>query len=169
MTTTVAKLIALVGFVAGMGIGCEPAQCTPEEHGLQDATRLTPRSLVQKTISSERACAKAGVTIISSEAELRAFLDELAPSTNGTAAYPTVDFDRERVLVREGVGGEGIAWAVVKGETSVVGLLACGGTPESSCAVDVVAVPAIIARVEARKCNPVGCGPTQPPPRARPQ
>ena len=168
MTTHVAMLITLVGLVAGTGIGCEPAQCTPEEYGLADATRLTPRKLENHTVSFERACAKAGVRMIGSEAELRAFLDELAVATNRAATYPTVDFTRERVVVREGVIGEGIAWAVAKGETGVVGLLECGGSARFTCSVDIVAVPAVLTGIDARKCNPVACGTTQPPPRTRP-
>lgn len=88
--------------------------------------------------------------------------DGSAPD-GGSPEYPSVDFSREHVIVREGAGNEGISWVVASGETGVLGLLSCIGTAISSCAVNVIAVPASITRAESRTCDPVRCG--VPPPR----
>jgi hypothetical protein len=77
----------------------------------------------------------------------------------GQVELPAVDFARERVIVREGVQGEGISWAVNRGDTDVVGLLSCVDTdPKPSCFLEVIAVASVATRAESRKCLAVGCG-----------
>lgn len=155
--------IALV--VLSAGPACGAPDCTPEEHGLDGAVLLTVRPL--PGVSTPEACTKPRIELIRSEADLRRLYEELvvASSDAGGGAeieVPSVDFSRERVIVREGRSGEGITWAVARGETVTVGLLSCRGVRATSCAVDVIAVPAPVERVEARTCEPVGCGAPRP-------
>ncbi|MBX3205804.1 MAG: hypothetical protein KF764_12095 [Labilithrix sp.] len=110
--------------------------------------------------------------MIASDDELKRFYAELGAVSSadtadagGLPAYPSVDFTRERVIVREGVASEGIHWAVASEGTCVLGLLGCGSeaTPPS-CVVNVIAVPALVTTVETRKCDPVNCTGLQAPP-----
>lgn len=154
--------------------GCGQTPCTPEEHGLAGATRLTLRQLPGRAATPDVPCTRPRIEVVSSDEELRRLYDELASPDGGAPAsgaveYPAVDFTRERVIVREGPSTQGISWAVAQGETGFIGLLSCGGVQNTGCVVNVVAVPALITRAESRTCDPVGCGNPMPaPPRARP-
>jgi hypothetical protein len=151
---------ALVGAVLGSGGGCGATPCTPEEQGLGSATPLTIRQLPGRPTTSG-ACAHPRLEVISSQEELQRLYEELgvvASESSDAGDSSLVDFTRERVIVREGISGEGISWAVQRGETGYVGLLACGDATRSSCIVNVVAVPALITRVESRTCDAVACG-----------
>jgi hypothetical protein len=163
------------GFVGATGLvvaysmfaangACGPTPCTPDEQGLGDATFLTIRQLSGPP-AKPGACAHPRIDVISSGDELQQVYDELGftPSdADGGAA--SVDFTRERVIVREGVSGEGISWAVAQGDTGYIGLLACGRADRSACTVNIIAVPALINRAESRTCDRVGCGvPLSPP------
>ena len=160
-----ATLVAFAIFaMSGGSGGCGPTPCTPDENGLGEATLLTRRDLPGRP-SVAGHCTRPRVEVIASDSELRRFYDELAAAPDGGAPtaieYPSVDFTRERVIVREGSGTEGVSWAVAQGETGVLGLLSCGGLQAASCVVNVIAVPALITRAETRTCDPVGCGPPQ--------
>jgi hypothetical protein len=95
--------------------------------------------------------------VIASQEDLDRLNTEIGVRGDGDAGT-AVDFARERVLVREGVGGEGILWAVETGETAVVGLQRCSSPTTPSCYVEVIAVPALVSRVESRACDAVPCG-----------
>lgn len=90
------------------------------------------------------------------------------PREEAPVEYPTVDFTRERVIVREGPGNQAISWTVAQGDTALLGLLSCRAPERPSCVVNVIAVPASITRAEARTCDPVACGmPNVRPPARR--
>jgi len=155
---------------AGIALGAAGActdtpECTPEEQGLTGAARLGVRELPGRA-ATNGPCAGQRTEVIASDAELRRLYEELglvskpdgAAPESGPIEYPTVDFSRERVIVREGPGNQGISWVAAKGEAGVLGLLSCYGTTASSCAVNVIAVQAPITHAETRTCDPVGCG-----------
>lgn len=145
---------ALASSALAFGPGCSgTSPCTPEEHDLEGATRLALRVLPGRESSS--ACAEARVALIASEAELRTFYEGLGVAP---ADQPTVDFSRERVIVSESSKNEAINWAVVRGETGVVGLLGCTLPSRSTCVTQVRAVSSLITKVESRTCDPVHCG-----------
>lgn len=163
-----APALSLLAALAAAAAGActSTAQCTPEEYGLENATRLTTRELpAPETTESE--CPNPRVEIVGSDAELRALYDRLGMFTSSSesapgeepAEYPSVDFSRERVIVREGHADEGISWAVADGDTATVGLLGCMRTgPMGMCSVTLLAVPALVTQVESRTCDPVRCG-----------
>lgn len=164
------SLVGSVAVVVG-AVACttSASPCTPEEHGLGGAIALTPRPLPGRpAVPGE--CARARIEVLSSDAELSALYEELGinagatVSDGGAVEYPVVDFSRERVIVREGVGTEAISWAVANGEIGVLGLLSCTGPQAPSCVVNVIAVEAAITRVESRTCDPVRCGLPRPAP-----
>jgi len=171
----VAGLCALVS--AGIAFGSAGActgttECTPEELGLTGAARLEVRELPGRAVA-DGPCASPRTDVIASDAELRRLYEELglvsmpdgAAPESGPIEYPTVDFSRERVIVREGPGNQGISWVAAKGDSGVLGLLACyGTTTTSSCVVNVVAVPTLITRAETRTCDAVRCGAPAPAP-----
>ncbi|HVH43265.1 MAG TPA: hypothetical protein VM925_13010, partial [Labilithrix sp.] len=96
-----------------------PTACTPENHDLGAAPQLTPRKLPGGPVTTT-ACNSPRLEVIGSEADLRRLYDGIGGGAEGgvgagTDAYPAVDFSRERVIVREGVSGEGISWVVARG------------------------------------------------------
>ena len=162
-----------VGLCAGVTAGgCNTTtSCTPEDYDLASATRLAVRELPGRARTPGK-CEKERLDVVGSDADLRRLYEELgllalpdgAPPEAGPIEYPAVDFGRERVIVREGAGNQAISWAVADGETGVLGLLSCGTPQAPSCVVNVIAVPAPIARAETRTCDPVGCGRPHPAP-----
>ena len=142
------------------GGGCGPdSSCTPEDLGLGGATMLTLRRLPEPK-PTRGACARPRVEVISSPEALQAVYNDIDVSPgDADGGVSSVDFTRERVIVREGVSGQGISWAVARGEQGFVGLLACRRADTSSCIVEVVAVSAPITSVETRTCDFVSCGP----------
>jgi hypothetical protein len=138
---------------------CEDhAACTPEEKGLGNAATLAIRHL-GVTPGRGSACERPRIEVVASAADLeRTYADLRDGGLDG--GDTAVDFARERVIVRQGVYGQGISWAVAQGETAIVGLLACKSTRVDSpaCYEEVIAIPAVVTRVEARSCDPVGCG-----------
>ncbi len=169
VTSIVAKGTFTCALLAAVCISaaaaCEPEACTPEQHGLGGATLVTPRELPGRA-ATPGDCKPPRTEVISTEAELRRLYEELGLVTSsddgtshaGSGEYPSVDFSREHVIVREGSGSYGISWVAAKGETGFLGLLSCLGPTPASCVVDVIAVPASITRVETRTCDPVRCG-----------
>ncbi len=150
---------AAVGALASAALAFGPActgtsPCTPEEHGLEGATRLALRVLPGHEATGA-ACAADRVALIASEAELRTFYEGLGLAP---ADQPTVDFSRERVLISESSKNEGINWAVLRGQTGVGGLLGCTVPSPSTCVTQVRAVSSLITKVESRTCDPVHCG-----------
>lgn len=150
---------AAVGALASAALAFGPActgtsPCTPEEHGLEGATRLALRVLPGRD-GTGSACVADRVALIASEAELRTLYEGLGVAP---ADVPAVDFSRERVIVSESSKNEGINWAVVRGETGVVGLLGCTVPSSSTCVTQVRAVSSLITKVDSRTCDPVHCG-----------
>lgn len=156
--TDLALLCGLLCGLLGAITGCSRSSCTPEDHGLGDATRLAPRELPGRAPTAEP-CSRPRLEVLTSDAELTRLNDELSV----TKPEP-VDFTRERVIVREGPANEAIAWTVARDDAGVIGLLSCGGVPKTGCVVNVIAVPALITRADSRTCDPVGCGGPQTAP-----
>lgn len=154
----ISRLFAVLTGLALCEAGCEPSACTPDDQGFGDAQRLAIRPLDKR--SSSVACASPRVEVLASEEELRRLFDLLGPNTDGGAGPPAVDFARERVIVRESPSGESMSWAVAEGETATVGVLACVRPPQTppSCLVEIIAVPSIVTRVDAKRCTAVACG-----------
>jgi hypothetical protein len=146
--------------VASSALGCESdPTCSAEDHGLGSARKLTVREL-PTAVAKPGPCATSRLDVLGSQAELDAAYADLGLSGDGVS----VDFARERVILREGVPTQSIAWASAKEDTAVLGLVAClNATTSPSCIVNLVAVPALVTRVETRSCDPVRCG--SPPPR----
>src|SRR5690606_11854956 len=123
---------AIAAILGAMGAGaCDSTrECTPEEYDLEHAARLTPRELPGPPVS-ESDCTNPRIEVIASDAELRKLyqdlgmlaLDDGTPPEGQPVEYPSVDFTRERVIVREGRTDEGISWTVADGEKAVLGLL----------------------------------------------
>jgi hypothetical protein len=157
--------VVCVGVGAGPACGSTPT-CEPSDFGLASATRLAPRQLASSE-ATDQPCTNPRLAVISSEADLRKLYAEIhvAPATDGGApdsgaADPsTIDFSREHVFVREGPADEGVSWAVAQGDGAVVGLLSCAltGRRAPSCITTVMTVPAAVAHVESRTCDPVPC------------
>lgn len=167
-TARATKLAAAAGALVILGAvlapGCTSSECTPENHDLGEAPRLTLRMLPGRS-TTDGPCAKDGLRVLTSEAELQQAYEPLGIKP-GDESYPVVDFARERVIVNESSRTEGLSWAVQQGDTAVVGLLGCGLAPPVTCAVQLGAVTALVTRVESRTCEPVRCG---PPPAAPPK
>lgn len=150
------------------GSACGTTECTPEANGFEGAARLNHRVITQR-VETPGDCQRPRVEVIATEDELRTLYDELRVASGdggadgGPSDHPVVDFSRERVIVRAGPGKQGIAWSVAQGETATLGLAECIGA-ETTCAIDVVAVPSLVTRAETRVCDALSCGrPLQPP------
>ena len=162
-------MLALVA-AASLSVGgaCTSSNaCSPDDHGLGDAKVLAVRPLPGRP-STPGACARPRVQLIASEGELRAFYDELGGvpmedgglPDGGAGELPSVDFSKERIIVREGPGDEGAAWVVSQNNSAILGVFSCFTTVQKSpsCAVSVIAVPQVVDRAESRMCDPVRCG-----------
>ena len=109
---------------------CGSTECTPDAYGFSDGERIEPSALLSL---SQRPCVKPGIELVSSEARLVEVWAQFSSSNEAGATVdggmPTVDFSRQRVVVREGLTDEGVSWSVRSGDSVVFGLLACGGPP----------------------------------------
>jgi hypothetical protein len=146
------RLIRCGLVIAGFAPSCtsSSAICTPENAGLSSKLEVTPRSL-QGRAQAAGPCTP-GVQVIRSDADLRATYAGFGVSTP-----PPVDFAKESVILREADATNEIAWTVVQGDVATLGLQGCGGVTGGTCGDSVLAVPAILSRVDTHVCDPVNC------------